>query len=394
MKTSHLLLVTIVAAPAVAESFIEVATWDWNNATQDWAPLPVCQGDCEADLYGDQYCQDGLTCRLGSSAAADLAAQSTLCNGTAVSTTYYCLPSSLDGLGNTDLPDAPTTMTTTTPTETPTTPAFQFQLVDWDNFWNASKSDWDAVGLCQGDCGGNNQYCQNGLVCRFGLTDVDDEICGGSGAAALEGVSYCLPGATDNEPTAVVYEVVNWDDFWNGEDWDPIGLCQGDCTDDSYCQEDLTCRLSDFVGAVDDLCGAGALEGVLYCLPESSSGSVASDPETTETTTPKPFETIAWTWNNSTDDWSPAGNCQGNCEGNLYGNQYCEDGLVCTPGSVGLASPGCATLGAADVVDGVYYCLAAAVDNGVLMNAATLPPTPPPRLRGPPDVLAASDDSE
>jgi len=244
----------------------------------------------------------------------------------------------------------------------------EFELVDWSDLWNSKKQDWNPLRACQGDCNFlfGNKYCQDGFECREGTSFLGQESCNGT---AIAGSSYCVPISSNanlgthsdgGENTSTpAFEMVDWNDYWNGDiqDWNPIGLCLGDCGDKSqYCKEGLECRSAIGVSAP---CSGEAEEGIFYCLPASD----FADDEDMDGNCQHVLEfqlLTSWSWDEDYEDWSPAGLCMGDCQGDLFGDKYCQADLTCILATEEQTHPICGN----NALEGVYYCLARSDSNG------------------------------
>ncbi|CAJ1965677.1 unnamed protein product [Cylindrotheca closterium] len=186
------------------------------------------------------------------------------------------------------------------------------------------------LGLCQGDCDDDSD-CEHGLICFQRDSNVAVPGCsGGLDDASLS--DYCIrPSSSPAVPLNLVGN--------NGIPASafPLGLCQGDCDDDSNCEPGLVCFQRDSNVAVPG-CSGGLDDASLsdYCIRPSSSPAV-------------PLNVVG---NNGIPASSfPLGLCQGDCDD----DSNCEPGLVCFQRDSNVAVPGCS--GGLDDSSLTDYCI-------------------------------------
>ena len=207
---------------------------------------------CEGDCDNDSDCAPGLKCFQRDGLEAVPG-----CSGTGISKYDYCINPELNSIGS-----------------------------------NPSGT----LGLCEGDCD-NDSDCAAGLKCyqRGGLTSVPG--CSGTG---ISNYDYC-----------VIPELRSWG-------WSPsetLGLCEGDCDNDSDCAPGLKCFQRDGLEAVPGCSGTGVMYQD-YCI----------NPEL-NTIGKEPTNTLQL------------------CEGNCNNDSDCAAGLKCFQRDAYELVPGCSGRG-------------------------------------------------
>jgi hypothetical protein len=217
--------------------------------------LGICEGDCD----NDSHCSGELVCfhRTG-------VEQVPGCNGLGLSNYDYCIEQNMELRG-----------TESSPSHT--------------------------LGLCEGDCD-NDSDCADGLVCfqRSGLVEVPG--CNGFGISDND---YCI------EPRADLLTLTELDPS------DILGKCEGDCDNDSECSGDLICFQRSGFTLVPDCLGQG-VKDVDYCIEQKM--ELRGDQG-------NPSHTL------------------GLCEGDCDNDSNCADGLVCFQRSGFTPVPGCDGVG-------------------------------------------------
>jgi len=118
------------------------------------------------------------------------------------------------------------------------------------------------LGLCEGNCGGEDVNCGDGLVClqRSGLSDGSVVVPGCFGTPKM-GYEYCV---ADLSPSPGLQQIKNI----GGSPSGMIGLCEGDCDSDDHCEGDMTCEQRRNSQRIAGCSGAPILKGGLgydYC---------------------------------------------------------------------------------------------------------------------------------
>eukprot|EP01083_Nonionella_stella_P101459 287617_1 len=124
------------------------------------------------------------------------------------------------------------------------------------------------LSLCEGDCD-NDSECEDYLHCfKREPTSTDY-------------VPYCLTGETDNpgKDYCTIRDVVNYpwllkigdngvrEDNHNDMEYDPLGLCEGDCDKDDHCEYGLKCFKRSGTTPVPYPCvNVGGDPGEDYCI--------------------------------------------------------------------------------------------------------------------------------
>lgn len=191
------------------------------------------------------------------------------------------------------------------------------------------------LGACEGECDDDSQ-CQLGLKCfqRRGSESIPG--CSGDGQS---GKDYCY------KPELEIVEIVNIN-----VDSLILGVCQGDCDDDSNCQPGLRCL---------DRSGTDPVPGVPGC---------SGDPERGSDYCYQPSLELV------EDNGEPMGNrtlsvCQGDCDD----DSECDAGLRCIFRERGEEVPGC--LG--NDKSGKDYCYLPSTDTPTTCDKTPKPTTPP-----------------
>jgi hypothetical protein len=217
--------------------------------------LGICEGDCD----NDSHCSGELVCfhRTG-------VEQVPGCNGLGLSNYDYCIEQNMELRG-----------TESSPSHT--------------------------LGLCEGDCD-NDSDCADGLVCfqRSGLVEVPG--CNGFGISDND---YCI------EPRADLLTLTELDPS------DILGKCEGDCDNDSECSGDLICFQRSGFTLVPGCLGQG-VKDIDYCIEQKM--ELRGDQG-------NPSHTL------------------GLCEGDCDNDSNCADGLVCFQRSGFTPVPGCDGVG-------------------------------------------------
>ena len=195
------------------------------------------------------------------------------------------------------------------------------------------------LGACEGECDDDTQ-CQLGLKCfqRSGSESIPG--CSGDGQS---GKDYCY------KPELEIVEIVN-----NNVDSLILGVCQGECDNDSDCQPGLRCL---------DRSGTDPVPGC------------SGDPERGKDYCYQPSLEIVGDNGEPSKDY-PLSVCQGDCDD----DSECDTGLTCRFREGGEEVPGC--LGNDD--SGKDYCYLPSTDTPTTCDKTpkpTTPPTPRPTRR-------------
>jgi hypothetical protein len=193
-------------------------------------PLGLCEGDCD----NDGECESGLTCfqRDGDEPVPG-------CTGRAKRGIDYCHSA---GGGN-EL----------------------FLAGD-----NGEPSSVFPLGRCEGDCD-NDTQCGPGLLCfqRRGTEAVPG--CSGTG---VSGKDYCYQPEEDGDLTIEGNNGTPSSAF-------PLGLCEGDCDNDSQCAAGLRCFQRDGTEPVPGCSGTGVPRKD-YCYADDTVDRCPNDPNKTD----------------------------------------------------------------------------------------------------------------
>mmetsp|Transcript_7143 Transcript_7143/g.16728 ORF Transcript_7143/g.16728 Transcript_7143/m.16728 type:complete len:1499 (+) Transcript_7143:71-4567(+) len=214
------------------------------------SPLSECQGDCDSDFD----CEDGLECFQRGDAFQGVPGCS--CGEEDASRTDYCVRKKYPPL---------------------------------------SESDQFPLGICQGDCDEDSD-CGLGLICAERSSGEPVPGCSG-GENDQSNTDYCIEGTREKpqEPLS-------------------LGLCEGQCEDDSSCKPGLFCYQRDVMGEVP---------GCTDIVENSSSDRFC----------------VSGVYKVDEYDDRPMSLCRGDCDEDTD----CEDGLFCFQRSSGdgQAVPGC-----------------------------------------------------
>lgn len=174
------------------------------------------------------------------------------------------------------------------------------------------------LGKCQGDCDSNSD-CAEGLVCfeRSGTEEVP-----GCEGLAVSGKDYCY------EPASLPFSYKG--NNGSRSKMFPLCRCEGDCDDDSECDNGLLCFQRRRTEEVPGCEGVGD-SGIDYCFRR-----------------PSDIYTYNAGDNGKPSVKYPLGKCKGDCDSDAE----CSDGLKCCQRRGTEEVPGCEGLG----VSGKDYC--------------------------------------
>mmetsp|Transcript_9057 Transcript_9057/g.18200 ORF Transcript_9057/g.18200 Transcript_9057/m.18200 type:complete len:840 (+) Transcript_9057:96-2615(+) len=215
------------------------------------------------------------------------------------------------------------------------------------------------LGECEGDCD-NDGDCVGDLKCfqRNGQEEVPG--CAGTGNT---GSDYCYnpnptpattttaattatttttttaTAATTTTTTEGVPSLTNPGDNGNPAEAFPLGLCEGDCDNDSQCASGLVCFQRDGLTEVPGCAGLGI-----------SSKDYCTYPQTTTTTTTASLPPLTNPGDNgSPSEVFPLAACEGDCDN----DSDCASGLICFQRDGLSEVPGCSGVG----IDSKDYCI-------------------------------------
>ncbi|KAL7464135.1 hypothetical protein ACHAXS_004469 [Conticribra weissflogii] len=195
---------------------------------------------------------------------------------------------------------------------------------------NGNPSSSFPLGLCEGDCD-NDSDCANGLICyeRSGTEPVPG--CKGSG---VSGKDYCYDpnlSSPTAKPTSPPTSAPTIRDNGNPSSSFPLGICEGDCDNDSDCANGLICYERSGTEPVPGCEGSG-VSGKDYCYDPNLSSSTSKptssptskptslffsspthEPSNSPTKVPPSNLPLVIMGDNGGDNF-PLGRCEGDCD--------------------------------------------------------------------------------